>query len=264
MKIDIFGLEKKVIYIAILLSVVHLSLIAFAVFRLGITVPGCVLNPKPFEKAEIIKHGDKRYELRMIAKMWAFEPKIVRLPVGSTLEIFMTSKDVNHGFQIVGTNINVMAVPGVMTQAEITFNNPGAYRIVCNEFCGIGHQEMNGVIEIDPNIEEPQISNGYQQVAAAGFNLDEHPGKKAMDKFGCVACHSLDGSVVVGPSFKGLFGKREEMASGEKVLVDETYLRASISDPQKQVVKGFSIQMPVTPMTPEELNHIVELIKAIK
>lgn len=264
MKLDVMSLEKKVVAVAIATSFIHLALIGYAVFKLGITVPGCVPNPKPIEKAEIIKQGENRYELRMLAKMWAFEPKIIRLPVGSRLEIFVSSKDVNHGFQIVGTNVNVMAVPGVITQSVVEFKRPGSYPIVCNEFCGIGHQEMNGIIEVDPNIQDPEIRGGYEEVALKSVNIDAHPGKAIMDRQGCFACHSIDGSAGVAPSFKGLFGRTEELSDGTRVKVDEAYLRASISDPQKQVVKGFNIQMPPLPVTEEELNHLVDLIKVLK
>jgi len=258
------ALEKKVVAVAILTSFIHLVIIGYAVFKLGITVPGCVPNPKPIEKAEIIEQGTHRYELRLLAKMWSFEPKIIRLPVGSKVEIFLTSKDVNHGFQIVGTNVNVMAVPGVITQAMVEFNRPGSYPIVCNEFCGIGHQEMNGIIEVDATIDKPEIRGGYQEMALKSFNIDAHPGKAIMDRQGCLACHSLDGSASVAPSFKGLYGKMEELSDGSRVKVDDLYLKASISSPQKQIVKGFNIQMPPLPVNEEELQHLVDLIKALK
>ncbi len=264
MKLDVIGLEKKIVTIAVLTSIVHLCLIAYAALKLNITVPGCVENPQNIEKAEIISHGEKRYELRMISKMWAFEPKVTRLPVGSKVDIFMVSKDVNHGFQIVGTNVNVMAVPGVVTQAQVEFRKPGSYRIVCNEYCGTGHHDMYGIIEVSEDVVEPEIRGGYEEIAMKALNIDEHPGKPIMDRQGCLACHSLDGSVTVGPSFKGLYGKIEELTDGTKVKVDEAYLKVAINDPQKQIVKGFNVQMPPLPLNDEEITHVINLIKVLK
>jgi len=67
-------------------------------------------------------------------------------------------------------------------------------------------------------------------------------GHRLYQMFGCMACHSVDGSVVgkVGPSWKGLFGSNREMANGAgKVTADESYLKESILNPTAKVVKGF-------------------------
>jgi cytochrome c oxidase subunit 2 len=56
----------------------------------------------------------------------------------------VTSADVMHGFQVVGTNANVMAVPGYVTRFTVTFPRPGEYLIACHEYCGVLHHNMVG------------------------------------------------------------------------------------------------------------------------
>jgi mono/diheme cytochrome c family protein len=56
----------------------------------------------------------------------------------------------------------------------------------------------------------------------------------------CVGCHSLNGNVAVGPSFKGLAGSKVKLADGSSVTADDAYLLESIGDPDSQIVKGFS------------------------
>lgn len=260
-------LEKKVIFVALLVSAVHLALIAYAAVGLNISVPDCVTDREVFTQADFIKHSERRFEVHLIAKMWAFEPHTIRLPVGSTLDIFATSMDVTHGIHIAGTNVNVMAVPSVVSQAQVQFDRPGKYSLVCHEYCGVGHQEMLGVIEIDPTITEPEVIGLAPGSSASSLDLaqfDKYPGKKVLEAKACIACHSLDGSAMVGPTFLNIWGRREEMADGTFITVDEEYIREAISDPQKKVVKGYQVPMPMMPLTQDELNEVIELLKVLK
>jgi cytochrome c oxidase subunit 2 len=62
----------------------------------------------------------------------------------------VTSTDVVHGFEVVGTNINTMAVPGQVATITVEFDDPGQYGLVCNEYCGSGHHTMEGSLEVVP------------------------------------------------------------------------------------------------------------------
>jgi mono/diheme cytochrome c family protein len=64
-------------------------------------------------------------------------------------------------------------------------------------------------------------------------------GKELYSSLGCQSCHSLDGTRSTGPTFKGLFGSKVKLTSGQTVSADEAYLLASILDPDKQIVQGF-------------------------
>lgn len=76
------------------------------------------------------------------ALTFAFAPAEIRVPSGVPVTFRLTSSDVVHGFQIVGTNGNTMVVPGYVSQFTMTFDEVGEYLIVCNEYCGVGHHVM--------------------------------------------------------------------------------------------------------------------------
>jgi cytochrome c oxidase subunit 2 len=60
----------------------------------------------------------------------------------------------------------------------------------------------------------------------------------------CLGCHSVDGSTLVGPTWKDLYGKTEQLEDGTTVEVDYAYLEQSIRDPMSQIVAGFPPAMP--------------------
>ena len=89
-------------------------------------------------------------------------------------------------------------------------------------------------------------------------------GQSLAQSRGCTACHSVDGSSGVGPSWKGLYGKQETMADGSVVLADEAYLKRSIRDPAAQVVKGYPPIMPKTELGDDELAALLAFIESMK
>lgn len=84
-----------------------------------------------------------------IGMMFAFSPAEFRVPAGRPVTFRLTSADVTHGFQIVGTNGNTMVVPGYISQFTTTFSRAGEYLIVCNEYCGLGHHLMFGKLIVE-------------------------------------------------------------------------------------------------------------------
>lgn len=251
-------LEKKIILVALLASAIHLGLIAFAVYRYGVTVPDCLPNGKPLTKGSLEKLSDGVYEAHFLAKMWGFEPYRIRLPLHSQLKVFVTSADVVHGMNVVGTAINLMALPGVINYAQSTFHHPGTYPIICHEYCGVGHHGMYGYIEVGSDIKVASMDLSGAPPAAKGSG----PGLALLKDKGCVACHSLDGQPGIGPTFKGAWGRKEFLADGTEQVVDENYLRESIANPSAKIVKGFqTVPMPALPVSEAEVNAMVEYLK---
>jgi cytochrome c oxidase subunit 2 len=96
------------------------------------------------------------YHVYVEAMQFQFVPgtnEPIRVPADSTVTFHVASSDVVHGFEVVGTNINTMAIPG--QQAEITaeFDEPATYGIVCNEYCGSAHHTMAGNLTVVPRSE---------------------------------------------------------------------------------------------------------------
>ena len=84
-----------------------------------------------------------------VAMTFAFDPGEIRVPAGRPVTFRLTSTDVIHGFQIVGTNANTMVVPGYVSQFTTTFRTPGEYLIVCNEYCGLSHHLMSAKLIVE-------------------------------------------------------------------------------------------------------------------
>ncbi len=83
--------------------------------------------------------------------MWQFEPSDIKVPAGSEVDIYLSSKDVVHGFNIAEKNVNMMAVYGSINKTTVKFDKPGVYTITCHEYCGAGHQFMEGRIVVTAN-----------------------------------------------------------------------------------------------------------------
>ena len=142
--------EIRVIVLAGLLLSVFFFAILYNDFSRNIDVPACVTYSGTYTVPHVKKLDDKTYEVYAVAKMWGFMPEDLTFPEGSTIDLYLTSDDVVHGFNIVKKGVNLMAVPGAITKTSVTFEDAGVYRVVCHEYCGAGHQYMMGKIIITP------------------------------------------------------------------------------------------------------------------
>lgn len=144
------NVEKRVLVAALLFSGAMIALLAYAAVRLGISVPGCVTNVKPFSEGQLIQVAPGRYEAHVVSKMFSFKPSPLKVPKGSIVDFYVVATDVVHGFYIDGTDVNLMAIPNAVNYAQAHFEKPGKYQVICHEFCGLGHQDMVGTIEVTP------------------------------------------------------------------------------------------------------------------
>jgi cytochrome c oxidase subunit 2 len=108
----------------------------------------------PFAGTGLVSTGPKAYSVHMLAHLWAWTPSPLHVPQGATVTFYVTSADVLHGFQVQGTTINLTAVPGIVGSVTYTFTHSRTYNIICNEYCGIGHQGMIGRIIVDPEVRK--------------------------------------------------------------------------------------------------------------
>jgi cytochrome c oxidase subunit 2 len=138
--------------------IVFLSVIGVSAFYLGNQPPSCLttIDPTkvdttaPFDKPGLKKVEGKEwdYELVFVASAFNYTPGDVKIPKGSKVKIMATTKDVIHGFEVAGTNINMMLEPGFVSEYVATFSKTGEFLILCNEYCGSGHHLMTSKIEV--------------------------------------------------------------------------------------------------------------------
>jgi len=84
----------------------------------------------------------------VVAQMFSFSPDPIEVPANRPVTFRITSADVIHGFEVVGTNANAMAIPGYVSQFTLTFRQPGEYLVACNEYCGLAHHRMVGKLVV--------------------------------------------------------------------------------------------------------------------
>ena len=91
-------------------------------------------------------------------------------------------------------------------------------------------------------------------------------GRLVWDGKGCKACHTIDGGPGVGPTWKGSWGTSISLADGSSVPMDETYVRTSILEPQKQMHTGFPPTMPTFAgqLSEAEVNGVAAYIESLK
>jgi cytochrome c oxidase subunit 2 len=109
-----------------------------------------------FREPGVYQTGENTFDVYVVSRQFLFQPGTsspIRLPAGSTVTFYITSADVIHGFEIPGTNVNSMAIPGQVAKITVRFEETGQYGIVCHEYCGAGHHTMEGSIEIVPESE---------------------------------------------------------------------------------------------------------------
>ncbi len=194
------------------------------------------------------------------------------IPVDKTTRLEMKSVDVNHSFYIPAFRLKEDVLPGRTTYMILEPRKTGAYDIACAEYCGVDHSFMYTNLVVLPQDDFNDWyggKKGADKMAAAEKTPAELAGMdmSILKEKACMTCHSLDGSKMVGPSFKTLEkGEVTVLVDGEEktIKIDEDYLRKSIKEPNAHIVKGFKKNtMPVPPkMTEEEFEKIVEILKA--
>ncbi|RYG72618.1 cytochrome C oxidase subunit II [Lentibacillus lipolyticus] len=136
--------------------VVFMVIVGYQGFALGMGPPSNMdtVDPQkvdetePFDEPGVYKRGENQYEVIMTLQAFSFNPGDIEVPAGAEVTFTMTSKDVTHGFQIAGTNVNAMVMPGHIQKITHTFDEPGSYLVLCNEYCGTGHQLMSTEITV--------------------------------------------------------------------------------------------------------------------
>ncbi len=112
--------------------------------------PKTALTDPRFKPPGVSVDPQGRVHVRVIGLMFAWLPAELTVPAGTPITFHVTSTDVTHGFEIVRTNGQAMAIPGYISQFTTQFTRPGEYLIACNEYCGVGHHAMAARLHVVP------------------------------------------------------------------------------------------------------------------
>ncbi|MEX1071009.1 MAG: cytochrome c oxidase subunit II [Anaerolineales bacterium] len=190
------------------------------------------------------------------------------LPNNQQILLRLHSQDVIHSFFVPEFRVKQDVLPGgeqFVRELRITPTLEGTYKVRCAEVCGRLHYDMQAEISVISGSE----FRAWLIEQSADCNLsDAECGQRWAETFGCFACHSIDGSELVGPTWQGLFGSQVPLADGNTVTADGVYLHTAIADPNAQIVQGF---VPgVMPqnfgeiMTEEQINQIIAFIMTLQ
>lgn len=186
------------------------------------------------------------------------------VPVGKAVKIDLNSRDVVHSLYIPAFRIKEDVVPGRTNRMWFIANEVDNYHIFCAEYCGDRHSNMLSKVVVLPEDEFIRWVNDTTSLSSM------HPGLALLKKNACITCHSLDGIKIVGPSFKGIFGKTETVVTDNnerEIVVDEAYIIHSLIDPYADVVKGFNKGLMISYkdiLSAQDMKDIAEYIKTLK
>jgi cytochrome c oxidase subunit 2 len=89
-------------------------------------------------------------DIYLMGRMWNWTP-VLQLREGAEYTLHISALDVNHGFSLFPLNVNLQVVPGYDYALRVTPTESGDFRVICNEFCGIGHHMMVGRVIVSPS-----------------------------------------------------------------------------------------------------------------
>jgi len=218
-------------------------------------------------------------KVKVTAMMWSWRfeyengkiEDTLYVPVNKPVVLNMESVDVIHSLYIPAFRIKEDVVPG-KAENYMWFKSLviGSYDLFCAEYCGLRHSYMGTTVEVVDQVTfDKWYASGPVKIDSTVAAIPGAAGKLLTEQKGCIACHSADGTKIVGPSYKGIFGHKVTVDSDGKereITVDEEYIKKSILEPDADIVKGFNKGSMISykgQLSDEEIDQIIEYIKTL-
>ncbi|PKP47535.1 MAG: cytochrome c oxidase subunit II [Bacteroidetes bacterium HGW-Bacteroidetes-11] len=219
-------------------------------------------------------------KIRATARMWSWmfeyengiKTDTLYVPLDKAVALDLISVDVIHSLYIPAFRVKEDMVPGKTNKMWFIAQKEGKYELFCTEYCGLSHSYMFTEVKVLPQKEfdawYARMSDTTLQAEAA--KTPGVKGKQLVQMNGCIACHSVDGSKLIGPSFKGIYGQTHSVITNDKereVVVDDEYIKRAIYEPNDDVVKGYTKGMMISykeQLSEAEIAEIIEYLKTLK
>ena len=211
---------------------------------------------------------DNAIRIHVVAKQWMWQfvypngqtsEDELRVPLGQPVELVMTSRDIIHSFYVPAFRLKEDVLPGRITTLWFSATEPGSFDILCAEYCGAGHSRMRGrVIAMQPTDYAAWVAgHPAEDLATRGEHL--------ATEYGCLRCHTVDGTPHLGPTWRGLYRRRVALTTGT-AIADDAYLTESMMDPATKVVAGCQPIMPayLGMLAGPDAAAIVEYIRSLE
>ncbi len=151
-RLHVDALEKRWIFVALGLIGVFVAVILYTAFAKHVHPPGemetidsarlHLSDEFAEDKLGVKTQPDGSVKVTLVAARYGFYPREIRIPAGQPITFRVASADVLHGIHMPMTNMATMVVPGYVSTVTTTFPKPGEYPMLCNEYCGMGHDHM--------------------------------------------------------------------------------------------------------------------------
>jgi len=99
--------------------------------------------------AETLTSADKERIVKIEARKFVYTPNRIVLKKNQPVILELTALDFTHGFNIPDMKIRSDIPPGKVTTIRLNPDKIGEYDFLCDNFCGNGHEEMNGKIIVE-------------------------------------------------------------------------------------------------------------------
>lgn len=131
----------------------------------------------------------------------------------------------------------------------------------------LSDDDITDLISFMKTLKEAPAKPKADDAAKAKMSPVDH-GKVLSAEKGCTGCHSIDGSKLVGPTWKGIYGKSGKLADGKEYVANDEYITHSIREPLSQVVEGYPPAMPAIygpdSLSDADVKDIIEYMKTLK
>jgi cytochrome c oxidase subunit 2 len=221
---------------------------------------------------------EEAMHVKAIARMWKFQFQYengkvtdsLYVPINEPVILDLVAIDVLHSLYIPAFRVKEDMVPGREKQMWFIPGVEGSYDLFCTEYCGLQHSYMFTGVKVMPQDEFASWiadTTAPAPVVETGTTLADQ-GFQVLQNNGCIACHSSDGSKLVGPSYLGLWGEMQTVITdGEErqVEVDSAYIARSIYEPNADLVKGYNrgLMLPYDMISEDDIGLIIEYLKAL-
>jgi cytochrome c oxidase subunit 2 len=218
--------------------------------------------------------------IQVTARQWAWsftypngrQTSELYVAIGRPIRLNLKSLDVLHGFYVPAFRIKADVVPGKENYTWFQATQLGDFDIECTVMCGVNHSYMLSKVRVIPEADFSRWYFGDSADAPALAQAktatpEPECGERLFKLKGCVSCHSTDGSKLVGPTWKGLYGSKVALLTDGKettVTADDDYIKRSITHPPKEVVKGFAPQMPKADLKERDIADLLAFIKSLQ
>ena len=205
-------------------------------------------------------------QVYVVGKQWMWkaehpggqhEINSLHVPINQPVQLTLISQDVFHSFSMPAFRVKREAIPGRYTTVWFEATRIGTYHLFCSQYCGTAHSAMIGQIVV----MSPEDYKKWLQSSTSGVSLAQD-GERLFASLSCNACHNGT-PTARGPNLAGVYGSTLTLSDGQKVTVDDAYLRQAILNPSAHITQGYAPIMPTYQgqVSEEGLFSLVEYIK---